>query len=128
MTGVKCGTLAYNKLESGDLRLLDVIVKMNDQDASIHGKPNVFEERLKSEKQVHLVMNRDIALPCPKYLLERGNYESEPVNFTNQIIILLYFAAKIHKPTHIFALRNAGATQSDYGLTIDHTTVSLMPP
>lgn len=119
------GTYGSEKLTWGDLRLLDVVVKMNDRDATIHGKPSVFKERLKDEKSLNLVLNRTISLPCPDKLLRKGSSSATGVKFRalqNLFKLPMHMlVASTSYSTHVFALQNAGTSKDDFGLTTDKT-------
>ena len=70
VTGVIISTPAYTKMRWGDLRLLDVVMEVNQQ--PVRNLQKSFDDATQDLRSVSLVLDRSIALPSISELISEG--------------------------------------------------------
>ena len=62
---------AYRKIKNGELRLLDVILKLNDQDVT-DSLGKAFADNVREMTALHMTVSRSLSIPFPSDLICEG--------------------------------------------------------
>ncbi len=94
--GFEYNTKAEHLITSGEVCVLDVITSLNEKE--VH--PSTYNKEVSKNRSCSLELNRSIALPQLKPLMDKGTFDMSEIN------LLYLFAAKFSNPTALVAVMN----------------------